>query len=57
MKDLSTSTEGKAVAIKHKKHLREYLGQIELCQPRGPEAKQKPYQNYLDYYRKVREEA
>ena len=57
MKDMSSSKEGKTVMEKHKKHLRQYLGKIELCPPRGPEAKQKPYQNYLDYYAKIRKEA
>ena len=57
MKDLSNNPEGKTVMEKHKKHLRQYLGKIELCPPRGTEAKQKPYHTYLDYYRKVRKEA
>jgi hypothetical protein len=58
MKDLSTSAEGKAVAKKYKKHLREYLGRIELCeQVRESKKKQNAYKVYLDYYRKVRKEA
>jgi len=57
MKDLSNSIEGKNVAARHKKHLREYLGKIQLCQPRGPVAKQKPYHIYLDYYSKLRKGA
>jgi choline-sulfatase len=57
MKDLSTNAEGKTVMAKHKKHLRQYLSKIELCPPRGAEAKQKPYHNYLDYYSKIRKEA
>jgi len=57
MKDLSASTAGKAVANKHRKHLREYLDRIELCQPRGSKEKQKPYEMYLDYYRTVRKVA
>jgi arylsulfatase A-like enzyme len=58
MKDLSTSTEGKTVMKKHKKHLREYLSKIELCkQARGDEKQQKVYETYLNYYRKIRKEA
>ena len=57
MKDLSISAKGKAVARKHKKYLLEYLSRIDLCQPRGSKDKQKPYHTYLDFYRKVREEA
>jgi hypothetical protein len=56
IKDLSSSSEGKAVVQKHKKYLLEYLSRVDLCQPRGSEDKQKPYQTYLDFYREVREE-
>jgi arylsulfatase A-like enzyme len=57
MKDLATSAKGKAVAEKHKQHLREYLSRIELCPPRGPQAQHKPYQTYLNYYRTLRKGA
>lgn len=57
MKDLSTSPKGKAVAKKHKKHLRQYLDRIELCPSRGPEDKERTYQNYLTFYGEVRKEA
>jgi arylsulfatase A-like enzyme len=54
MKDLSTSTQGKAVAARHKTHLREYLGRIELCErANGPKSESL----YLDWYRKVKEGA
>ena len=57
MEDVSTNSKGKSVMEKHKKHLQEYMGKIELCPPRGAEGKQKPYRTYLDYYRKIRKEA
>ncbi len=54
MKDLSTSIQGKTLAARHKTHLREYLSRIELCERvNGP----KPELLYLDWYRKVKEEA
>ena len=40
----------------HKSYLREYLGKIELCE-RVPPQKAAPYRAYLDWYRKVKEEA
>ena len=54
MKDLSTSDAGKTALQRHKQHLREYLDRIELCQPRGSQDQQKPYQTYRDFYRTVR---
>ena len=55
MKDLSAGAEGKAVSARHKSHLREYLGKIELCE-RVPPQKGAPYRAYLDWYRKVKGE-
>ena len=57
MKDLSTSAAGKAVAEKHRQHLREYLSRIELCPARGSQDLHKPYQTYLDYYHNHRKGA
>jgi choline-sulfatase len=56
MKDLSAGTAGKAVAARHKTHLREYLDNIELCR-RVPEHRAEPYRTYLDWYGKVKAEA
>jgi len=56
MTDLSASDRGQAVATTHKKHLREYLGKIELCE-RIDELRPEPYKVCLDWYRKVRQEA
>jgi len=56
MKDLSGTSQGKAVMARHKGHLREYAGKIELCE-RVPEKKAEPYNVYLDYYRSIRKEA
>lgn len=55
-KDLSAIAEGKAVAARHKKDLREYLGKIELSE-RVDELQPGPYRVYLDWYRKVKQEA
>jgi arylsulfatase A-like enzyme len=54
MEDLSTRAKGKTVAEKHRQYLRAYLGQIELCHPRGPQTQLRPYRTYLDYYRTIR---
>ena len=55
MKDLSTAAQGKAVAARHKVHLRDYLGRIELCEQ--VRSQPRPYKTYLDWYRKIKEEA
>jgi arylsulfatase A-like enzyme len=50
MKDLSKTPAGRAVVARHKKHLIEYLGKIELCEqvPEGKPAG--AFNNYLKYY-------
>jgi len=56
MNDLSAGAEGAAVAVRHKRHLREYLGRIELCE-QVDKTKPGPFKTYLDWYRKFRQEA
>ena len=56
MKDLASDAAGKIVIKRHKAHLRQYVGKLELCTrlPKGSEA---PYQTYLNWYRKIKAEA
>ena len=59
MKDLSETAAGKSVMAKHKAHLKEYLGKVELCE-KGTTAKDKggdAYSTYLKFYRNIRKEA
>jgi arylsulfatase A-like enzyme len=56
MKDLASDAAGKTVIKRHKRHLREYVGKLELC-TRLPEEGQAPYKTYLNWYRKIKEEA
>jgi arylsulfatase A-like enzyme len=57
MKDLSETSEGKSVAQKHKKHLRDYLGKVELYETEVTNGKHKPYQVYNEFYSKIRKGA
>ena len=55
MNDLVATAAGKTVIKRHKAHLREYVGKLELCTrlPAGGEA---PYKTYLNWYRKIKAE-
>jgi choline-sulfatase len=55
MNDLSATDAGKTVIKRHKNHLREYVGKLELC-TRLPAGGQAPYQTYLNWYRKIKAE-
>jgi arylsulfatase A-like enzyme len=50
MKNLVDTADGKAVMAKHKEYMREYLGKIELCEPKKKAA---PHEVYLNYYRSI----
>ena len=58
MKDLSATATGKSVMAKHKAHLKEYLGKVELCET-GTKAKKSSgdaYSTYLKFYRNIMSE-
>jgi len=57
MADLAATDTSKAVLERHRAWLREFVGRLDLCTriPKGPRAA--PYKTYLDWYRKVKEEA
>ncbi len=60
MKDLSGEASGKTVIERHRKHLREFVGKLELCRPAEKALASKggkAYKTYLDWYKKVGEEA
>ena len=59
MNDLSETAAGRSVMAKHKTHLKEYLGKVELCEGG---AKARPgsadaYSTYLKFYRNIMKEA
>ena len=56
MKDLSETADGQAVAARHQKYLREYLGRIELYE-KVPEEQPMPFQVYLNYYHSLQKGA
>ncbi|MDP6635099.1 MAG: sulfatase-like hydrolase/transferase [Phycisphaerae bacterium] len=56
MKDLASGAAGKAVIKRHKGYLRQYVARLELCTRVDREAPG-AYKTYLDWYRKVKEEA
>ncbi len=59
MKDLSETAAGKSVMSKHKAHLKEYLGKVELCEKEAPPKGKGAgaYSTYLKFYRSIRKEA
>jgi len=56
MNDLFGTPAGEAVLAKHRKHLVDYLGRLEIHEPENVNKKQPAYTVYGDWYRKLREE-
>jgi arylsulfatase A-like enzyme len=57
MKDLSETPTGKTVVAKHREHLREYLGKVELCEKVPTGKAGAAFNNYLNYYRNLQKGA
>jgi arylsulfatase A-like enzyme len=56
MKNLVDTPDGKTIIEKHKKRILTYLDAVEIYEPPGKQKKE-THERYLNYYKKLREEA